>query len=93
MKSLKPLIGAFLLTVVVSSSAAAGNIGGMKATSAGNIGGLRTNRVGNIGGLRTGAPTNVDESNPTVPNDPPSRVEISLFENFGGFLSILISAF
>lgn len=49
MKSLKPTLLALTLIMVVSSTAVAGNIGGLRTN--GNIGGLRTN--GNIGGTRT----------------------------------------
>ena len=45
---------AVTLTVAISTSVFAGNIGGMRTTSAGNIGGMRTTAVGNIGGTRTG---------------------------------------
>jgi hypothetical protein len=93
MKSLKPVVCASLLTVAISTSAMAGNIGGMRTTSAGNIGGLRTNRVGNIGGVRAGTlPTTVSPA-PTAPEVSPNRFEISLIENLGGFLSVLISLF
>jgi hypothetical protein len=40
-----------LLTISISSSVFAGNIGGMRTN--GNIGGMRTNAPGNIGGMRT----------------------------------------
>ena len=93
MKSLKPLVCASLLTVAISTSAMAGNIGGMRTTSAGNIGGLRTSRVGNIGGLRAGTPSNTVSPTPTVPDRPSSPLEIGLIENLGGFLSLLISVF
>ena len=81
MKSPKSLICASLLTVAISTSAMAGNIGG-----------LRTNRVGNIGGVRATNPVAVTPTT-DVPDLPPSRVQISVFENLGSFLSILISVF
>jgi hypothetical protein len=93
MKSLKPIVCASLLTVAISTSAMAGNIGGMKTTSAGNIGGLRTSRVGNIGGVRAGTPGNSVSPTLTVSDVPSSRLEIGLLENLGGFLSLLISVF
>ena len=49
MKSLKPTLLALTLIMVVSSTAMAGNIGGLRTN--GNIGGTRT--AGNIGGTRT----------------------------------------
>jgi hypothetical protein len=49
MRTLRPTILALTLTLMVSSTTAfAGNIGGLRAN--GNIGGLRT--AGNIGGTR-----------------------------------------
>jgi hypothetical protein len=93
MKSLKPLVCASLLTVAISTSAIAGNIGGMRTTSAGNIGGLRTSQVGNIGGLRAGTPGNIVSPTPNVPEVPPTRLEIGLVENLGGLLSFLIAVF
>ena len=103
MKSLKPLVCASLLTLAISTSAmagniggmrttSAGNIGGMRTTSAGNIGGLRTSRVGNIGGVRAGTPPTVTPT-PNVPEVLPSPFEIGLIENLGSFLSLLISVF
>jgi hypothetical protein len=49
MKALKPTIFALILTMVISSTAMAGNIGGTRI--AGNIGGARA--AGNIGGARS----------------------------------------
>ena len=93
MKSLKPVVFASLLTIALSTSAMAGNIGGMRTTSAGNIGGLRTSRVGNIGGVRVGLPSNTVSPTPNVPDVSPSKLEIGLIENLSGFLSLLISVF
>ena len=101
MKSLKPLVCASLLTVALSTSALAGNIGGLKTTSAGNIGGLKTTSAGNIGGLRTNRTGNIGGlstgTNPDFggsPLDVPrGRFEMVLIENLGGFLSMLFSAF
>ena len=90
MKSPNSVICASLLTLAISTSAMAGNIGGLKTTSAGNIGGLRTNSVGNIGGVRASDPVAVTPTT-DVPDLPPSRVQIGVFENLGSFLSILIS--
>ena len=59
MKRSQSILCASLLTLAISSTAFAGNIGGMKANSAGNIAGLSTGNIaglstGNIGGLSTG---------------------------------------
>ena len=51
MRRLQSILCASLLTLAISSTAFAGNIGGMKANSAGNIAGLS---AGNIAGLSTG---------------------------------------
>ena len=51
MKRFQSILCAALLTLAISSTAFARNIGGMKANSACNIAGLST---GNIGGLSTG---------------------------------------
>ena len=53
MTRFKRTLCAVMITVGISSSVFAGNIGGMRTTSAGNIGGMRTASTGNIGGLRT----------------------------------------
>ncbi len=53
MKNFQATTCAVLLTVMISSTALAGNIGGMRTNSAGNIGGMRGNAVGNIGGPST----------------------------------------
>jgi hypothetical protein len=62
MKKLKSTLLAVALIVVVSSTAFAGNIGGLRTS--GNIGGLRTTgniggtrSAGNIGGMRTAGGT------------------------------------
>ena len=53
MKRFQPMILTLTLMVTLSSTAHAGNIGGLRTNAAGNIGGLRTNAAGNIGGLRS----------------------------------------
>ncbi|HEU4768646.1 MAG TPA: hypothetical protein VFS77_14785, partial [Pyrinomonadaceae bacterium] len=59
MKFVRPTLVALVLMVMVSSTALAGNIGGMR--SAGNIGGMRSS--GNIGGTRSAAiPTSQEPS-------------------------------
>jgi hypothetical protein len=55
----KPTLCAVALTLVLASSAVAGNIGGARTNAFGNIGGARVGniagtRTGNIGGTRTG---------------------------------------
>ena len=59
MKSFQLMILTLTLMVTLSSTAHAGNIGGLRTNAAGNIGGLRTNSAGNIGGLRTNAAGNI----------------------------------
>ena len=71
MRILRPTLLALTLTMVVSSTAIAGNIAGLRSAgniaglrSAGNIGGTRT--AGNIGGTRsagTGTQTNAPSTN------------------------------
>jgi hypothetical protein len=74
MKSLKPTILALTLTMVVSSTAFGGNIGGLR--TAGNIGGLRS--AGNIGGTRS------NRISPSVPNVGPEQSRIDLESTFAG---------
>ena len=86
MKNLRPIVGAALLTVALSTSSMAGNIGGMKTTSAGNIGGLRTSRTGNIGGMRTDAVGNIGGLRTTASDTTQVAVAIDLVRNFLGIL-------
>lgn len=80
MKSLKPTILALTLTMVVSSTAFAGNIGGLRA--AGNIGGLRS--AGNIGGTRS---NRIPQSQPNVT---PEQSRIDFESTFaGGFVGLI----
>jgi len=65
MTRLKRTLCAGMLTIGISSSVLAGNIGGMRITSAGNIGGMRTTSVGNIGGTR--APGNIGGTRTSSP--------------------------
>jgi hypothetical protein len=93
MKSVRPIICASLLTLALSTSAVAGNIGGMRTTSAGNIGGLRTSRAGNIGGLRTNATGNIGGLRNEVSVTTRESLAFELAGNIGNFLSILFTAF
>jgi hypothetical protein len=52
MNHFRTTFGILVLTITLSSSALAGNIGGLKTNAAGNIGGMRANATGNIGGMR-----------------------------------------
>jgi hypothetical protein len=72
MKRLRLTVSTLVLATTLSSSALAGNIGGLRTTAAGNIGGMRTNAAGNIGGLRT----NSASMTRTSPNHD-TNVEIS----------------
>ncbi|HSE34332.1 MAG TPA: hypothetical protein VLA93_22350 [Pyrinomonadaceae bacterium] len=99
MKSPKPTICASVLVLVLSTSAMAGNIGGMKTTSAGNIGGLKTNSAGNIGGLRTSRTGNIGglRSNDNIgglnTNDSDPTYRFDRYASFSDLLSILLSVF
>lgn len=52
MKNVKSVISATALTVILSTSAMAGNIGGMRSNSASSSDTNQTNLAGNIGGMR-----------------------------------------
>ncbi len=91
MKTLKPTILAFALIVMVSSTALAGNIGGLRTT--GNIGGLRS--AGNIGGTRSAGNIGGTRSTGTVsismtPSLTPTSSRFDLESFFSGTLTGLI---
>lgn len=98
MNRFRPTICALVLTITLSSSALAGNIGGLRTNAAGNIGGLRTNAAGNIGGLRTSATGNIGglRGSSTVNIDGSSTNSGRTlygdfaFSNIGGMLLLLI---
>ena len=86
MKDLKPTILALTLTMIVSSTAFAGNIGGMR--TAGNIGGMRT--VGNIGGTRTARIS----ANAPIANSEPLRFDLedAVSGSFAGLIRMLLDS-
>jgi hypothetical protein len=86
MNYLKPTILALALTMVVSSTAFAGNIGGMRST--GNIGGTRI--AGNIGGTRSAR----HSANPAIVSRQPSRFELEsvIPAGFAGLIRLLLES-
>ena len=74
MKYLKPTVLCLTFTMVVSSTAFAGNIGGLRTT--GNIGGLRS--AGNIGGTRS------NRISPDGPSVAPEQSQVDLESTFAG---------
>jgi hypothetical protein len=97
MRILQPTILALTLTMAVSSTAVAGNIGGLR--SAGNIAGLRTagniggtRSLGNIGGTRSarsGAQTDVPNTNPSTPR---LELESAISGTFGSLIRMLLES-
>ena len=92
MKILRPVLLAVTLTMIVSSTAFAGNIGGLRTSgniagprSAGNIAGPRS--AGNIGGAH-----NTSLVNPNIgPRTPAaSRFEATLSGTFAGLIRMLL---
>jgi hypothetical protein len=103
MKSARSTLLTLSLTVALSSTAFAGNIGGMRTTSAGNIGGMRTTSAGNIGGMRTDSTGNIGgmrtnslgnigglRNNPAYGSDLSS---IDIAGNIGGLIALFLSGF
>lgn len=83
MKKLQSTLLALTLIIMVSSTALAGNIGGLR--SAGNIGGMRS--AGNIGGMRsTNAPQII------VPRSSRFDLEGSFSEAFTGLIRMLVES-
>jgi hypothetical protein len=87
MRKIKPTVLALALTVMVSSTASAGNIAGLKAT--GNIGGTRS--TGNIGGTRSAGvtPTIVPITDPSTPQ---LNVETTLSSTVAGLFRMLLES-
>jgi hypothetical protein len=95
MKYLKPTILASILTVIVSSTAFAGNIGGLR--TAGNIGGTRA--AGNIGGTRAAGNIGGTRSARNSSNAPAVSPEVLRFDlegaisaNFAGLIRMLLDS-
>jgi hypothetical protein len=84
MKLLKPTILALTVTMIVSSTALAGNIGGLRTT--GNIGGMRS--AGNIAGTRTAG------SNPQSigPITNPGTSRLGLESAISGLIRMLLES-
>jgi hypothetical protein len=59
MNRVKSITLALAMTLALSSTTLAGNIGGMRLQSAGNIGGMRTQSTGNIGGMKADSTGNI----------------------------------
>jgi len=82
----KSTLGAILLTVSLTTTALAGNIGGMRTSSVGNIGGMK-NVSGNIGGMKSvsgnigGLETETTDETVSITN--------SIVGNIGGLLRVL----
>ena len=95
MKDLKPTILALTLTMIVSSTAFAGNIGGLR--TAGNIGGMRT--AGNIGGMRTvgnigGTRTARNSANAPIASSEPLTFDLenAVSGSFAGLIRMLLDS-
>lgn len=89
MRFLRPTLAALILTITVSSTALAGNIGGLR--SAGNIGGLRS--TGNIGGTRSAAISPSQSPSFTVSSEIGRfNVESALSGSFAGLIRMLFEA-
>ena len=89
MRFLRPTLAALILTITVSSTALAGNIGGLR--SAGNIGGLRS--TGNIGGTRSAAISPSQSPSFTVSSEAGRfNVESALSGSFAGLIRMLFEA-
>jgi hypothetical protein len=82
MRYLKSTILGLVLTMVVSSTALAGNIGGLRTT--GNIGGTRA--AGNIGGTKSA----VSQVVPVVSSER-SRLDM-VSENFASLIRLLLDS-
>ena len=88
MRILRPTVLALTLTLLVCSTASAGNIGGLR--TAGNIGGMRA--AGNIGGTRAAGV--VSPSATRVPNPGSTRIdfETAVSGTFAGLLRMLLES-
>ena len=88
MKTLKPTLLAITLIVMVSSTALAGNIGGLRTT--GNIGGTRS--AGNIGGTRTAGSAPVGTASSIAPGFSRFDLENILSGTLTGFIRMLLES-
>jgi hypothetical protein len=88
MRILRPTILALTLTMMVSSSAFAGNIAGLKTS--GNIGGTRS--AGNIGGTRSTDVTPPTIATITNPNTPQPSIEGTISSTFAVLIRMLLES-
>jgi hypothetical protein len=95
MRIVKPTILALTLTLMLCSTAFAGNIGGLRTS--GNIGGTRS--AGNIGGMRSAGNIGGTRSSGVVPlsvalSDATSRAnfEAAISGTFAGLLRMLLES-
>lgn len=87
MKFLKPTLLALTLIIMVSSTAFAGNIGGLR--TAGNIGGLRSS--GNIGGTRSSAIVSPSTA-PVTNGTSRFNLESEFSSTFAGLIRMLLES-
>ena len=95
MKILRPTVLALSLTLLLASTASAGNIGGLRTS--GNIGGLRTSgniggtrSAGNIGGTRSAGQVSPPMSSAAL-NATTSRIDLEL-SLFAGLIRMLFES-
>ena len=97
MRVLQPTILALTLTMVVSSTALAGNIGGLR--SAGNIGGTRsagniggTRSAGNIGGTRSARIDTRSDAAGINPSTVRVDLETAISDTFAGLIRLFLES-
>ena len=88
MRILRPTILALTLTMMVSSTAFAGNIAGLRTT--GNIGGTRS--AGNIGGTRSASITRPSIATITNPGASEPSTEPTISSTFAGLFRMLLES-
>lgn len=88
MKMLTPTILALALTMMVSSTALGGNIGGLR--TAGNIAGLRSS--GNIGGTRAAGIATQGSVSTTDPRTSRFDFEAEFSGTFAGLIRMLLES-
>lgn len=91
MKRLKSVLGAVTVTVALSATTLAGNIGGMRTNSAGNIGGMRISSTGNIGGMRTDSTGNIGGMR--TDSETSRDYSLAIYGNIGGMIRFLFLGF
>ena len=88
MKILRPTLLALAITLTVSSTAFAGNIGGLR--TAGNIGGMRS--TGNIGGTRSASTAPHTTGGTLTPVGPQFHAEGMFSGAFAGLIRMLLES-